>query len=148
MVFRKKTSDIIGVTRHKWVRQPVYLLVQKLYWILQVGNTGVRVGTIGNIVKDKLLPAQRTTHRIVGIKSAFSPNVEPKSFICCYGGIFLIHWNYIRVYGIEFDVGVFTNLTQDHLDFHETIEDYFEAKEKLFDFLKRAVINADEIPMG
>lgn len=37
-----------------------------------------------------------------------------------------------RVYGIPFDVAVFTNLTQDHLDFHKTMENYFQAKSKLF----------------
>ena len=37
-----------------------------------------------------------------------------------------------RTRGIEWDVAVFTNLTQDHLDFHGTMENYFEAKAKLF----------------
>jgi UDP-N-acetylmuramoyl-L-alanyl-D-glutamate--2,6-diaminopimelate ligase len=37
-----------------------------------------------------------------------------------------------RVEGVEFDVAIFTNLTQDHLDYHLTMENYFEAKAKLF----------------
>ena len=37
-----------------------------------------------------------------------------------------------RTRGLEWDVAVFTNLTQDHLDYHGTMEDYFEAKAKLF----------------
>ena len=58
-----------------------------------------------------------------------------------------------RVKGCEFDVGVFTNLTQDHLDFHGDMERYFSAKEKLFAELgkdskkqgpKRAIINRDD----
>lgn len=52
-----------------------------------------------------------------------------------------------RVQGCEFEVSVFTNLTQDHLDFHPTMEDYFQAKALLFrsDYLKnRAVINQDD----
>ena len=55
-----------------------------------------------------------------------------------------------RVMGCAFDVGVFTNLTQDHLDFHRDLEDYFAAKALLFspDYLQgRAVINADD-PYG
>jgi len=53
-----------------------------------------------------------------------------------------------RVLGCEFDVAVFTNLTQDHLDYHPTMADYFEAKAKLFasPFFApkgRAVVNAD-----
>ncbi len=52
-----------------------------------------------------------------------------------------------RVWGCPFDVAVFTNLTQDHLDYHHDLEDYFQAKALLFgqDYLKgRAVINLDD----
>ncbi len=52
-----------------------------------------------------------------------------------------------RVLGCEFDVAVFSNLTQDHLDYHTDMEDYFAAKALLFspDYLKgRAIINADD----
>ncbi len=55
-----------------------------------------------------------------------------------------------RVKGCEFQVSVFTNLTQDHLDFHETMENYFQAKALLFrpEYLKdRAIINQDD-PYG
>jgi UDP-N-acetylmuramoyl-L-alanyl-D-glutamate--2,6-diaminopimelate ligase len=55
-----------------------------------------------------------------------------------------------RVLGCDFEVGIFTNLTQDHLDFHRDMEDYFAAKALLFnpDYLKgRAVINLDD-PYG
>jgi UDP-N-acetylmuramoyl-L-alanyl-D-glutamate--2,6-diaminopimelate ligase len=53
-----------------------------------------------------------------------------------------------RIAGMEFDVAVFTNLTQDHLDFHKSMEEYYAAKKSLFaDYLKRggcAVINIDD----
>ena len=52
-----------------------------------------------------------------------------------------------RVQSVDFDVAVFSNLTYDHLDFHGTIEHYFEAKKKLFTNLKKegvAVLNADD----
>ena len=49
-----------------------------------------------------------------------------------------------RVYGIPFAVGVFTNLTQDHLDFHKTMDRYLEAKKMLFPMCAAAVINADD----
>ena len=52
-----------------------------------------------------------------------------------------------RVLGCEFEVGVFSNLTQDHLDYHSDMEDYFNAKALLFspNYLKgRAIINADD----
>ena len=50
-----------------------------------------------------------------------------------------------RVYGIHFAVGVFTNLSEDHLDFHETMQNYLDAKKKLFDISDLAIINGDDI---
>ncbi|MBR5271766.1 MAG: UDP-N-acetylmuramoyl-L-alanyl-D-glutamate--2,6-diaminopimelate ligase, partial [Clostridia bacterium] len=50
-----------------------------------------------------------------------------------------------RVRGCNFDVGVFTNLTQDHLDFHKTMENYKAAKAKLFDISKYGVVNVDDL---
>jgi len=49
-----------------------------------------------------------------------------------------------RVYGLRYEVGVFTNLTQDHLDYHKTMENYFLAKSKLFDMSNKGVINIDD----
>lgn len=50
----------------------------------------------------------------------------------------------LRLYGLQFEVGVFTNLTQDHLDYHKTIEAYYNAKKSLFDQTDTAVINLDD----
>ena len=49
-----------------------------------------------------------------------------------------------RLYGIRFDTGIFTNLTQDHLDVHGTMENYFKAKKLLFDSCKKALICTDD----
>lgn len=49
-----------------------------------------------------------------------------------------------KVAPINFDIGIFTNLTQDHLDFHGTMENYFDAKAKLFDRCKVGIINIDD----
>lgn len=49
-----------------------------------------------------------------------------------------------RLYGFDFDVGVFTNLTSEHLDFHLNMENYFEAKKILFKMCKSCVINTDD----
>ena len=49
-----------------------------------------------------------------------------------------------RVYGIKFDVSVFTNLSQDHMDYHKNMENYFCEKEKLFEASDRCVINTDD----
>lgn len=50
-----------------------------------------------------------------------------------------------RVYGIKFIVGVFTNLSEDHLDFHKTMDEYLKAKAKLFEMSDFAIINGDDI---
>jgi len=52
-----------------------------------------------------------------------------------------------RIYGLKFDIAIFTNFTQDHLDYHETMNDYLESKIKLFKLLKEkgtAIINSDD----
>ena len=62
-------------------------------------------------------------------------------------------WTYGRVHGCDYDIAVFTNLTQDHLDYHQTMEEYKRAKSLLFSQLgntfdrrtpKFAVLNADD----
>lgn len=50
----------------------------------------------------------------------------------------------MRLWGLEFEVGVFTNLTQDHLDYHGDFEHYYQAKKSLFDQTKTMVVNADD----
>ena len=50
-----------------------------------------------------------------------------------------------RVYGIHFNASIFTNLSEEHLDFHETMDNYLIAKKKLFDISDLAIINGDDI---
>ena len=50
----------------------------------------------------------------------------------------------LRLWGLTFEVGVFTNLTQDHLDYHKTFENYFAAKKSLFSQVKHMVVNLDD----
>ncbi len=49
-----------------------------------------------------------------------------------------------RVWNMSYDIGAFTNLTSDHLDFHRNMEEYFKAKEKLFEISNQCVINTDD----
>ncbi|MBR1444178.1 MAG: UDP-N-acetylmuramoyl-L-alanyl-D-glutamate--2,6-diaminopimelate ligase [Firmicutes bacterium] len=49
-----------------------------------------------------------------------------------------------KVYGCKFDTAIFTNLTQDHLDLHKTMDNYCAAKAKLFKMCKRGIINIDD----
>ncbi len=52
-----------------------------------------------------------------------------------------------RLFGLRFAVGIFTNLSRDHLDYHKTMENYFEAKRTLFTQCDAAVVNIDD-PYG
>ena len=111
--------------------------------------TGDKVGLIGtneNIVGDKTYEAERTTPESYDLHKLFNEMVGSG---CKYAVMEVSSHALItgRVEGVRFEVGVFTNLTQDHLDFHKTMEEYRDAKAKLFDISNTAVINLDD-PVG
>ncbi|MBQ4154595.1 MAG: UDP-N-acetylmuramoyl-L-alanyl-D-glutamate--2,6-diaminopimelate ligase [Clostridia bacterium] len=105
-------------------------------------KTGM-IGTVENIVGDEVLPAKNTTPGVVELRELFSKMVSAG----CEYAVMEVSSHALdqrRVEGITFEAGVFTNLTQDHLDYHLTMENYFEAKKKLFNMSKIAVINVDD----
>jgi UDP-N-acetylmuramoyl-L-alanyl-D-glutamate--2,6-diaminopimelate ligase len=117
---------------------------------------GMRPGVVGTIqyrVGDQELPAGQTTPEPVELQSLLARMVDAGArgvAMEVSSHALALH----RVDGMAFDVGVFTNLTQDHLDFHGTLEAYRQAKARLFVLLARggkprpwAVINADD-PAG
>ena len=117
-------------------------------------HAGRRVGLIGTIqamIEDEVLPTSNTTPDIIVLQQMLAEMrtrgmdavvMEVSSHALALG----------RVAGIEFDTAVFTNLTQDHLDFHKTMENYARAKAHLFELVsapgakegKTAVLNADD----
>lgn len=117
-------------------------------------HAGRRVGLIGTIqamIEDEVLPTANTTPDIIVLQQMLAEMrtrgmdtvvMEVSSHALALG----------RVAGIEFDTAVFTNLTQDHLDFHKTMENYARAKAHLFELVsapgakegKTAVLNADD----
>ena len=107
---------------------------------------GHRPGLLGTVryeIGERILPATRTTPEAPDIQSMFS--LMDRSG--CDSVIMEVSshaLNQRRVEGILFDVGVFTNLTQDHLDYHGTLEEYFKVKSRLFSQVSRfSVINVD-----
>ncbi len=107
-------------------------------------RTGV-IGTTGIWVDDQMLPSARTTpeapdvHALLAVmreRGVTAAVMEVSSHALVMG----------RVDGLVFDVAMFTNLTQDHLDFHGTMEEYYEAKARLFtaDRSRSAVICVDD----
>lgn len=107
---------------------------------------GEKVGLIGtnqNMIGEEVLPTERTTPESFELQKLFA---RMRDAGCTYvvmevssHALFLD-----RVYGVSYEVGVFTNLTQDHLDFHKTMEDYCDAKALLFQNCKTGVVNAGD----
>jgi UDP-N-acetylmuramoyl-L-alanyl-D-glutamate--2,6-diaminopimelate ligase len=105
-------------------------------WLLDAalrasGSTTGVLGTVATQIGDEVLPAVRTTpeapdvHALLAVmreRGATAVTMEVSSHALALG----------RVDGIRFDLAVFTNLTQDHLDFHGDMEAYFAAKSRLF----------------
>ena len=117
-------------------------------------GAGLRSGLIGTVryeIGERVLPATRTTPESLDLQELLSQMADAG----CKAAVMEVSSHALaqeRTRGLEWDVAVFTNLTQDHLDFHETMEDYFEAKASLFTGLKNqshkknagAVINLDD----
>jgi UDP-N-acetylmuramoyl-L-alanyl-D-glutamate--2,6-diaminopimelate ligase len=100
-------------------------------------KAGMRTGLLGTVryeIGERVLPAVRTTPESLDLQELLSQilNAGCKATAMEVSSIAIEEE---RTRGIEWDAAVFTNLTQDHLDYHGTMENYFEAKAKLFDQL-------------
>ena len=102
------------------------------------------IGTIANYIGQKKIYTERTTPESLELHELFKDMVDAKVDYCVME-VSSHSLDLDRVYGIEFCESIFTNLTQDHLDFHKTFENYFNAKLKLFKCSKNSVINIDDI---
>lgn len=112
---------------------------------LDAGKRVGVIGTLGTYLDEEHLPGARTTPESTDLFATLALMVErgiTHVFMEVSSHALTLH----RVAGIKFDVAVFTNLTQDHLDFHGSMENYFEAKSLLFtaDYAKAAVICVDD----
>src|SRR6187549_3322337 len=97
-------------------------------------KAGMRCGLLGTVqyeIGDRIMPAIRTTPEALDIQELLAQivNAGGRAAAMEVSSHALAQE---RTRGIEWDVAVFTNLTQDHLDFHGTMENYFDAKAKLF----------------
>lgn len=97
-------------------------------------KAGIRTGLLGTIryeIGDQIIPAQRTTPESLEIHQMLSKLLAAKGE-CCVMEVSSHALEQRRVAGIQYNTGVFTNLTRDHLDYHKTMEQYFESKKRLF----------------
>ncbi len=131
---------LIGLTGTNGKTTTTFLIKQ----ILE--NAGKKVGLIGtvqNMIGDEIYPAKYTTPDPYELQKLFSQMVKADCEYC----VMEVSSQALaqgRVNGLRFAVGAFTNLTQDHLDYHKTWENYFESKRILFKNSDIAVTNADD----
>lgn len=101
------------------------------------------IGTIANYIGNEKIHTERTTPESLELQELFGQMVE-KGVEYCVMEVSSHSLELDRVYGTKFEMGIFTNLTRDHLDFHKTFENYYAAKFKLFERCGIRIINIDD----
>lgn len=108
-----------------------------------IGNDAGLISTIHAKYKDVMFELDNTTPDPYTLHSIFKDMVEcDVKTVCMEASSHALDQQ--RLFGLDFEIGVFTNLTQDHLDYHNSMDDYFNAKKKLFYNCKNAIINIDD----
>ena len=131
---------MLGVTGTNGKTTTTYLVKHMLE------DAGHKVGLIGtnqNLIGDEVIETERTTPESYELHALFA---RMRDAGCTHVIMEVSSHSLVldRVYGIPFAVGAFTNLTQDHLDFHKTMEEYRKAKAMLFSISEKGVINLDD----
>lgn len=132
---------LIGVTGTKGKTSTAYMIRDIL---IASGKKVGMIGTIYNTYGDIQIESNRTSpesldlHRL--LKDMANNKIEYVVMEVSSHALTLD-----RVYGLTFDISVFTNLSPEHLDFHENMDEYLKAKAKLFQMSNFAIINADDI---
>ncbi|PLX26014.1 MAG: UDP-N-acetylmuramoyl-L-alanyl-D-glutamate--2,6-diaminopimelate ligase [Ignavibacteria bacterium] len=137
-----RALTMIGITGTNGKTTISYLLSSVL------ATAGIRSGLIGTVeyrIGDSRRPAPFTTPPAEHLHELFAEMRDEG----CTAVVMEVSSHSIaldRVHGVQYDVAVFTNLTQDHLDFHETMDEYRDVKSRLFSEHTRgvALINADD----
>ena len=136
-----KAMKLIGVTGTNGKTSTTLLLKQVLEKCL--GAKVGLIGTMSNLIGEEELPTERTTPESLELQELFA---KMRDADCTHvvmevsSHALTLH----RVGGVHFDVAAFTNLTEDHLDFHKTMDEYCDAKTELFARCGSAVINVDD----
>lgn len=131
---------LIGVTGTNGKTTTTWLIRHILE---QRGHKCGLIGTNGSIVDGPLRPAERTTPEAPELYGLLREMADAG---CEYAAMEVSSHSLVleRVHGLHFAAAAFTNLTQDHLDFHKDMEHYFQAKALLFQRCDTAVLNLDD----
>ncbi len=135
-----KKLKLIGVTGTNGKTSVTYMLKSILE---KAGHKVGLIGTIQNMIGNEAIASHNTTPDAYELNSLF--DLMQKSG-CTYA-IMEVSSHALdqrRVCELEFESAIFTNLTQDHLDYHKTMENYLLSKKKLFSMCKTAVMNLDD----
>ena len=136
-----ETMKMIGVTGTNGKTSVTLLTKHVLETVL-----GAKVGLIGtteNLIGHEVIPTERTTPESFELQRLFAAMRDSGCEFC----VMEVSSHAIaldRVGGIHFDVAAFTNLTEDHLIFHKTMENYCDTKAQLFHRCDKAVFNRDD----
>jgi UDP-N-acetylmuramoyl-L-alanyl-D-glutamate--2,6-diaminopimelate ligase len=138
-----RRMQVVGITGTNGKTTTSYLLAS----IFEAA--GIRCGLLGTVayrIGDVVREATRTTPEAPDVQALLAEMVNAGCAACVMevsSHALALH----RVDGMTFAAAIFTNLTRDHLDFHANMEDYFQAKRRLFQLLPRdrpAIVNADD----
>jgi UDP-N-acetylmuramoyl-L-alanyl-D-glutamate--2,6-diaminopimelate ligase len=134
-----KELEIIGVTGSKGKTTTTYLIKHLLDGLQKPCGL---IGTVETVVGENRFFSTHTTHDVIANQKLLREMVIRG----CKAAVLEVSSHGLdqkRVDEIDFDIGVFTNLYPDHLDYHRTIEEYAAAKRKLFERAKKGIFNAD-----
>jgi len=138
------TLKVVGVTGTNGKTTTAYLIREILE---AAGVQAGLMGTVKQVVGGEEEPVERTTPEGIDLQETFRRMIEGGDRACAMevsSHAMVLH----RADAIHFDVAIFTNLTQDHLDFHADMEDYFAAKRLLFEAEPGVrIVNVDD-PYG
>ena len=136
-----ESMTMIGVTGTNG-KTSVTLLLKQVLEKTRGAKVGL-IGTMANQIGDLVIPTERTTPESFELQSLFAQMRDAG----CTHVVMEVSSHAIaldRVAGVHFHVGAFTNLTEDHLDFHKTMENYCDTKAILFTRCDKAVLNVDD----
>lgn len=136
-----KAMTLIGVTGTNG-KTSVTLMLKHILETVAGAKVGL-IGTTGNMIGHELIPSEHTTPESVDLQALLAAMRDSG----CSHVIMEVSSHALaleRVGGLHFRVAAFTNLTEDHLDFHKTMDAYSQAKALLFQRCDKAVANLDD----
>lgn len=138
--FPSKSFRMIGVTGTNGKTTTANIVS---FLLNELGESCANIGTDGAFFNGKTLPTEHTTPEITDINyilnEAKKDGIKNVVMETSSHGLCLK-----RNYGIDYEYGVFTNLSPEHMDYHKTMDNYFEAKMILLNHAKKQVVNLDD----